>query len=95
MASRRFQEGWAWFQATGDICPLRLGMSKPEIRDILSEPDDVKSVNPCKARTPRIWMYGNLRLHFDDESLCLIHMDGDEGVVRIQYIPYRIAGERG
>jgi hypothetical protein len=77
MASVAFQHWYEKFAATGDICPIRLGMSRDELRSAFGEPDDV-GVTSRKRREPGIWVYGGLEFHFDhtaDDELFLIYRD--------------------
>jgi hypothetical protein len=85
VALRGFETWWERFSATGDICPLRLGQTRDEVRAILGEPDDVSRVMPRKRwkRLPAIWKYGDVELHFGssaEEPLWLIYMEENGGV---------------
>jgi len=77
MASREFQQWYEKFTSTGDICPIRLGISRDQLRAIFGEPDDVGGTSR-KRRDPRIWVYDGLEFHFDHTvgyELCLIYSD--------------------
>ena len=63
MASATFQEWYEKFASTGDICPIRLGMSRDEIRATFGEPDDVGATSR-KRPEAAIWVYGGLEFHF-------------------------------
>ena len=80
MSSRVFQEWWDRFKVTGDICPVRLGMSRDDLRMLFGDPDDTGGTSR-KHPTPAIWKYGDLEFHFDfksDDRLCLIYMERDD-----------------
>ena len=64
MPSPEFKAWWANFRVTGDICPVRLGMTRDELKAVLGEPDDV-STTSRKHRTPGILMYNNVEFHFE------------------------------
>jgi hypothetical protein len=67
---------------TGDICPIRLGMSRVEVRAIFGDPEDTGGTSQ-KYPTPAIWKYGGLEFHFGskpDDNLSLIYMERNEGV---------------
>lgn len=83
MTSRQFQNWWDRFKVTGDLCPIRLGMSRDEIRAFFGDPDDTGATSR-KYPLPAIWKYGDLEFHFDrlDAKLSLVYMERDE-VVRI------------
>ena len=79
MSSPEFQAWWANFRVTGDICPVRLGITRDELKAILGEPDDV-STTSRKHRTPAIFKYEELEFHFEPEPdgrLSLIYMEVD------------------
>ncbi len=63
MPSNEFKDWWTSFRVTGDICPLRLGMTRDEVKAILGEPDDV-GYTSRKHRIPAIWRYEDLEFHF-------------------------------
>jgi hypothetical protein len=82
--SPEFQSWWDSFRDTGDICPIRLGMSREEIRAILGQPDDV-GVTSRKWRTPAIYKYGDVEFHFGlgpQGTLILIYRERD-GIAQI------------
>jgi hypothetical protein len=77
-----FQAWWEQLKSTGDICPLRLGMSREQLRAIFGEPDDT-SVTSRRRPTPSIWKYGCVEFHFAQTgSLVLIYVE-DADVVRL------------
>ncbi|MFO0723110.1 MAG: hypothetical protein U1E65_04935 [Myxococcota bacterium] len=83
MPSFEFQRWYDNFCSTGDICPVRLGMSQAELRAVLGEPDETGGTSR-KRRKPAIWVYGGLEFHFDhtaNDELFLIYQDTMEGVV--------------
>jgi hypothetical protein len=83
MASVRFQQWYETFASTGDICPIRLGMFRDELRAAFGEPDDVGATSRKRPRGA-IWVYGGLEFHFDPgagDELFLIYRDTPEGVV--------------
>lgn len=63
MPTPEFQSWWESFSRTGDICPLRLGMTRDELKAVLGEPDDV-GVTSQRWRTPAIFKYAELEFHF-------------------------------
>jgi hypothetical protein len=82
MASLVFQRWHETFVSTGDICPVRLGMSRDEVRAVFGQPDDVGGTG--KRGAPAIWVYAGLEFHFDPtagDELFLIYRDSAEGVV--------------
>jgi len=85
MADERFATWLLRFQQTGDICPVRLGLPREELRSILGDPDDFGGTSR-KHPLPRVWKYGHLEFHFGDSSahgLCLIYQDAPDGIVRV------------
>ena len=83
MASVAFEDWHRKFSATGDICPIRLGITRDQLRTAFGEPDKVGGTSR-RRRTPAIWVYGGLEFHFDHtagDELCLIYRDSAEGVV--------------
>ena len=80
MPSSEFKTWWESFRVTGDICPVRLGTTREELRAILGEPDDVGGTSR-KYPNPAIWKYHNLEFHFEqgqDGTLWLIYGEVDE-----------------
>lgn len=63
MPSPEFQSWWDSFSRTGDICPLRLGMTRAELKAVIGEPDDVGGTSR-RWRTPAIYKYAELEFHF-------------------------------
>ena len=85
MPSRDSRTGGEGFNVTGDICLVRLGMTRAEVLTNLGDSDDMGGTSR-KYRNPAIWKYGDLEFHFGPKSedrLWLIYMDEDE-VVRVQ-----------
>ena len=96
MASVEFQQWYEKFASTGDICPIRLGMSRDDVRAAFGEPDDVGGTSR-KRKEPAIWVYGGLEFHFDHtagDELFLIYRDTAEGFVETS-ISRRLAKARG
>jgi hypothetical protein len=82
MPTQEFQSWWKHLKQTGDICPVRLGMSRAQLRGILGEPDDTGGTSR-RDRTPRIWKYDQVEFHFGlPDSLTLIYLEVDE-IVRL------------
>jgi hypothetical protein len=63
MASTQYQAWYEKFASTGDICPLRLGMPREELRALFGEPDNDGAMSR-KRRKPGVWVYGGLEFHF-------------------------------
>lgn len=83
MPSDAFKSWWKKFRATGDICPVRLGCSREDIRTLFGEPDAVGGTSR-KYRTPAVWKYGELEFHFGPKStdlLALIYSESADGIV--------------
>jgi hypothetical protein len=79
MSSSGFQSWWESFRVTGDICPVRLGMTRDELKAILGEPDNVGGTTR-KHPTPAIWKYNDVEFHFELGShgkLWLIYREFD------------------
>lgn len=79
MPSPEFQSWWDSFSRTGDICPLRLGMTRDELKAVLGEPDDVGGTSR-RWRTPAIYKYADLEFHFGlglQGRLTLIYQERD------------------
>ena len=96
MASVEFQQWYEKFASNGDICPIRLGMSRDDVRAAFGEPDDVGGTSR-KRQKPAIWVYGGLEFHFDytaGDELFLIYRDTAEGVVETS-ISRRLTNARG
>ena len=67
-------------RVTGDICPVRLGMSRDALRKLFGEPDGT-STGSRKHPTTAIWKYGDLEFHFGprvDDFLSLIYLEQNE-----------------
>ena len=85
MSSPEFKDWWKTFSATGDICPVRLGMSREELKTILGGPDDVGGTSR-KHPTPAIWKYDNLEFHFElgaNGPLWLIYSEAPSVSIRV------------
>jgi hypothetical protein len=82
MPSASFEGWWANVRRAGDICPLRLGASRDDVRALLGQPDVVGGTSR-RYRTPSVWKYGHLEFHFDRASgdLSLIYMESASGAV--------------
>lgn len=80
--SERFLAWYARFTATGDICPVRLGMSREDLHALFGEPDYTGGVSR-RWRRPIIWVYGSLEFHFRQgkDELFLIFRDDASGAV--------------
>ncbi len=79
MPASDFKTWWESFRVSGDICPVRLGMTRDELKALLGEPDAVGGTSR-KHRTPSIWKYDELEFHFGQESdgsLWLIYREVD------------------
>ena len=82
MASSEYQTWQRRFYSTGDICPLKLGATRDEVRSLFGEPDDVSCVSQ-KDHHPAIWKYEELEFHFGDklsDTLFLVYQDTVDGV---------------
>jgi len=85
MPSDAFKSWSRKFGETGDICPVRLGCTREEIRSIFGEPDAVGGALH-KHKPPKIWKYGDLEFHFGTKStdtLSLIWSDTADGTVKV------------
>ena len=70
---------WDSFRRTGDICPVRLGMTRDELKAVLGQPDDVGGTSR-KWRTPAIYKYADMEFHFGkgpQGTLFLIYRERD------------------
>lgn len=54
------------FLRTGAFGPIRLGLTEDEVRALLGDPDATGGTSR-RQRTPKIWKYGDVELHFDDQ----------------------------
>ncbi len=91
MPSPEFKSWWANFAVTGDICPIRLGATRDEIRSILGDPDDTGGTSG--KQLPMIWKYDELEFHFGKRSgdgLFLIYKDTDDGIVQVCIQQHRV-----
>ena len=72
---------WRGYQETGDITPLRLGMTRGELRAVFGDPHDVGGVSR-KHKIPLIWKYGEFEFHFgftQADGLRLIYREDEHG----------------
>jgi hypothetical protein len=91
MASDKFKAWWAGFSNTGVISPLRLGLTREELKGLLGEPDDV-SLEKQTSTPPAVLKYEELEFHFFDDTLGLIYMEHDDGIPAIS-ITKMVPGE--
>lgn len=54
------------FFRTGNFGPIKLGMRRDELEQILGEPDNLAYVHSNKRRYAGIYLYGNIEFHFDE-----------------------------
>ena len=76
-----FQSWWQDYKRSGRISPIRMDMTREEVRAVLGEPDDVGGTSR-KHRTPAIWKYGDVEFHFDYTAggrLFLIYREDEAG----------------
>lgn len=81
---------------TGLFGPVRLGMMRAQVRELLGPPDDVGGTS-CKHRTPTIWKYGDIEFHFGGRAeplglICLDHFDLPTGGRAIALDPRVLRG---
>ncbi len=64
------------FLQSGQLGPIRLGMSRTQVRELLGDPDDIGGTSR-KYRVPATWKYGDIELHYErgKDQLVLIHAD--------------------
>lgn len=75
-----FEDWRVKFHETGDICPVRLGCSREDLRALWGEPYDTSVAT--KGGVPHILKYGDLELHFEPgPSGRLFLISNDEGGV--------------
>ena len=85
MASAAFRKWLAALMSSGDICPLRLGNTRDELRAFLGAPDAVGGTSR-KNNLARIWRYEDTEFHFGPKSndgLFLIYSEDQAGVVKV------------
>lgn len=65
------------FLRTGILGPVRLGMSRAQVRDVLGDPEHTGGISR-KQRMPTILKYGDLEFLYrpGEDHLQAIHMDG-------------------
>lgn len=67
------------------LARARIGMTREEIVEVLGEPDDVGYVSR-KRRTPNIYVYRGVELHFEPSKtgrLSMIYAEDDDGNVQL------------
>jgi hypothetical protein len=85
MASEAFKKWWSTFARTGDICPLRLGNTREQVKEILGEPDSMGGISR-KNQIPAIWRYEEIEFHFGpkpNDVLSLIYSEDQDGNVKV------------
>ena len=65
------------FLRTGEFGPVRLGISRRQLRGHLGEPEDWGPA-PKAKHNAGIWKYGEIEFHFNGDTLWLIFADGVE-----------------
>ena len=76
-----FSSWWENYRRNGQISPIRIDMTRDEVRAVLGEPDDVGGT-ARKHRIPAIWKYGDVEFHFDHTAggrLFLIYREDEVG----------------
>jgi len=64
----------AWLR-TGTFGPVALGATRSQVQLASGEPDDSGGTSR-RRRTPSIWKYGDIELHFGvDGRVCLVYLD--------------------
>jgi hypothetical protein len=67
---------------TGQLGPLRCGLSKADLRTLLGDPPDWSMSKKVKIGSgAKIWRYGNVEFHFPDQAgqfLWMIFSDHDD-----------------
>lgn len=82
MATKQFHNWLRKFKSTGDICPLRLGMTREDLRLSLGEPDLMGGLMG-KHQVPCIWKYKEMEFHFGPQKtdgLHLIYEEDEKGI---------------
>ena len=85
MATIQFNEWWQKFKRTGDICPVRLGMTRDELSAVLGQPDGIGGITR-KQKTPLAWKYMDLEFYFgpkNTDGLYCIYRDDKDGIPNI------------
>jgi hypothetical protein len=75
-----FHQWYEQFAKTGDVQPVRFGMSRAELREMFGEPGATGGTSK-KYREPAIWVYDGLEFHFHHDELCLVFKDSPAGVI--------------
>ena len=85
VSSEAFKKWWSVFKSTGDVCPLRLGDTREQVKAVLGEPDSTGGTSR-KNMVPAIWRYEEVEFHFGakaNETLSLIFLEDPAGSVRV------------
>lgn len=83
------------FLRTGELGPVRLGISRRQLRGHLGEPEDW-GPTPRAKHNAGIWKYGDIEFHFNGDTLWLIFADDVEklhGGRAIDLDPWVLNGE--
>jgi len=67
------------FLRTGEFGPVRLGISRRQLRDHLGEPENWGPA-PRAKHNASIWKYGDIEFHFNGDTLWLIFADDVENL---------------
>jgi hypothetical protein len=67
------------FLKTGEFGPIRLGISRRQLRGHLGEPEDWGPA-PRAKHNAGIWKYGDVEFHFSGDTLWLIFADNVENL---------------
>lgn len=65
------------FLRSGEFGPIRLGISRDQLRGHLGDPEDWGPF-PKSERHATIWKYGDIEFHFNEDTLWLIFADNVE-----------------
>ncbi len=79
-----FHEWWKNLKKTGDICPVQLGHTRADLRELLGEPDDASTMQP--GGLPLIFKYDAIEFHFEpgsDGRLFLIYNESEDGICEL------------
>src|SRR5687768_9296894 len=87
------------FLDTGAFGPVKLGMSHVQVEDILGPPESTGGTSR-RFKTPVIWLYGDIELHFERDNgrlgnlnlIYLDHFDVPSGGQAIDLDPWIIQG---
>ena len=64
------------FIRTGELGPLRIGLTRSEVRSLLGDPPQWVAAEPKESS--QIWRYGDVEFYFADETLVMIFADHDD-----------------